>query len=97
VEVVFRDEAVADLEEIGDYIARESPQRARDFVAEMKARCIDIGDNPRAAPRLAGWGKNVRRVVFGSYLIAYRIDASRKEVVVLRVVHGARDIKRLKM
>lgn len=95
MDVVFRDEARGDLIEIGDYIAQDSRERARDFVARMKARCERIGDNPLAAPLRPKWGENVRGIVFGSYLIAYRIEGD--EVLILRVFHGARDISRLKI
>jgi toxin ParE1/3/4 len=38
--------AACDLEEIGDYIARDNPIRAVTFVAELRAHCEKICLNP---------------------------------------------------
>ena len=56
VDIVLREEAIADLEEIGDYIALDNPVRARSFVARIKARCLAIGRNPMAARLRPQWG-----------------------------------------
>lgn len=37
MKLVFSPKAAEDLEEIGDYIARDNPQRALSFVAEIEA------------------------------------------------------------
>lgn len=93
MDIVLREEAIADLEEIGDYIALDNPVRARSFVARIKARCLAIGRNPMAARLRPQWGVGVRGIVFKRYLIAYRVEGD--EVLILRVIHGARDIERL--
>ena len=40
--------AAHDLEEIGDYIARDNPIRAASFIAELRAQCEKICLNPQA-------------------------------------------------
>jgi plasmid stabilization system protein ParE len=70
VKVRFSDEARDDLRRIGDYIARESPVRARDFVRELRQRAMQLADNPLAfalVPRHEHSG--IRRRVFRNYLI----------------------------
>ena len=53
--------AEADLEDIGDYIARDSRQRALSFVRKLRERCVKIAQLPRAArlpqtsARASGW------------------------------------------
>jgi toxin ParE1/3/4 len=91
--VVLTDGALADIEEIGDYIKRDNPERAATFVVELRERCEAVGDNPTAARLRPKWGKGVRAVLHGDYVVAYRDEPD--EVVILRVVHGARDIDRL--
>jgi toxin ParE1/3/4 len=91
--VFVTDEAYTDIEEIGAYIERDNRARAATFVVELKQRCIAIGSNPQAARPRPKWGKGVRAVVYGNYIIAYRDEPD--EVVILRVIHGARDIDRL--
>jgi toxin ParE1/3/4 len=39
--------AEADLEAIGDYVARDNPRRALTFVREMRERCERIAEMPR--------------------------------------------------
>jgi len=90
MKVVITADALADLEQIGDYIDRNNPERARTFVAELVAKARSLADSPEAfplVPRYAGYG--VRRRVQGAYLIFYRVEESR--VAVLHILHGARD------
>ena len=45
MKVVLSDEALADLESIGDYIARDTPGRARSFVQELIATANQLADD----------------------------------------------------
>ncbi len=84
--------AIRDLEQIGDYIALNSPQRALSFVRELRAACLELGELPRAFPLVPRYAEQgVRYRVSGNYLILYRIAEQEARVDVLRVVHGARD------
>ena len=88
--VVFTDEAEADLEQIGDYIALDNPGRAISFVEELIDRCLTLAEMPRAfalVPRYEHTG--VRRLAHGRYLIFYRIGANSIEV--LHILNGAMD------
>ena len=88
--VVLTDEAEADLESSGDYIAASNPVRAVSFVQEIREQCERIADMPRAFSLIPRYEKSdIRRRVFGNYLIFYRIDADR--VTVLHILHGAMD------
>lgn len=83
-------EAEADLERIGDYIARDNPPRALTFVGELRAACLGLADFPDRfplAPRYAAEG--IRQRAHGNYLIFYRVDTG--SVTVLHVLHGAMD------
>lgn len=88
--VVLTAEAERDLEAIGDYIAQDNPGRALTFVRDLREQCEGLVDFPKRfplVPRYEPYG--VRRRVFGNYAIFYRADADR--VVVLHILHGARD------
>jgi len=83
-------EAEADLEQIVEYIAQDSPRRAVSFACELRRRCEDLATSAEAypfAPRYRHEG--IRRRVHGNYLIFYVVRAD--EVHVLHVLHGARD------
>jgi len=85
--------AEADLLGIGRHIALDNPDRAVSFVGELEMACISLRDNPLLHPVIRRRrGYEIRRRVHGNYLILYTITA--RDIVVLRVVHGAMDYDR---
>jgi toxin ParE1/3/4 len=90
VKVFFTDPAVEDLETIGDWIAKDNPERAASFMREVRQSCVDIGLWPLAHPIVMHrQADGLRRRVHGNYLIFYRVQSDTVEIV--RVLHGARD------
>jgi len=88
--VTLAREAEADLEAIGDYIARDNPTRAVTFVEEIVERCERLGQRPYAfalVPRYTHLG--IRKRTFGSYVIFYRVTDDIVEI--LHVLNAARD------
>jgi len=88
----FSTTAELDLEETGDYIARDNPKRAISFIAELKERCFLIVHAPYGSPLREDLGAGVRMVSFGRYLIFYTVHEDADEVRVERILHAARDI-----
>lgn len=79
-----------DLEEIGDYIAIDSPMNAAHFIGELREACQKIGRMPtgyRPRPEL---GEGLRSSALKSYTIFFVVEHD--EVLIVRVLHGARDI-----
>lgn len=94
MKVVLSAEALGDLEQIGDYIAQDNPDRARSFVAELLGKARDLGDMQHAFPIIPRYAHlGVRRRVHGNYLIFYRVEDAC--VTVIHVLHGARDYEAL--
>jgi toxin ParE1/3/4 len=93
VRVRLSPRALDDLAEITDWIARDDPARARTFVDELREACRDLGPFPRAYPPAPQFGETARRRLYGNYLIIYDLDDA--GVIVLTVVHAARDLDRL--
>jgi toxin ParE1/3/4 len=91
--VIFSPEAEADLQQIGDYIAEDNPRRAASFVQELVEHAVRIMDAPLAHPRRDDLAPGLLMAVHRSYLILFRIEAKRVEIA--RIVHGARDLKRI--
>jgi plasmid stabilization system protein ParE len=90
VKVAFSRSAERDVEEIGDWIAQDNPDRAISFVAELREACQAIGSSPRGCPLVDATRDPVlRRKVYGNYLIFYDIGPDAVEI--LRILHGARD------
>ena len=88
--VVLSNQAEIDLEEIGDYIASDSPARALSFVRELRVHFQQIAKAPLAYAQRPELGDGVRACTHGNYLILFIPDED--EVLVARVVHGRRDL-----
>ena len=90
---VFSEQAEADLTAIGLFIAEDSPQRALDFVAELRRRCAEIVEFPRAFRLRAEFGQGIRVAPHRTYLIFYSIRGS--WVLIEHIRHGARGLEDL--
>jgi plasmid stabilization system protein ParE len=92
--VVLTNEAEADLEQIGDWIARDNPMRAVTFVQTLRAKCLGLGDVPLGFPLVPRYERSgVRRRPFRDYLIFYLVNGDSVEV--LHVLHAAQDYERI--
>lgn len=92
-DVVFTVQAEHDLEEIGDYIAADNPSRAVSFVREIREHCLKISASPLAYVARPELGKDIRSCAHGRYLILFQ--SSDEDVLIVRVLHGARDLPAL--
>jgi toxin ParE1/3/4 len=86
--LVFSPRANADLEEIGDFIARDNPVRAAAFVEELHEHCAAILAAPASYAPREELGAGVRMAVHGRYLILFRANGD--VVRIERVLHSAR-------
>lgn len=90
MKVRFTAEAKADLQQIGDYIAKDNPSRALSFIDELEQKCLTIAASTEAFPLVPRYEQyGIRRRVHGSYLIFYRVEA--EQIVIVHVLHGAMD------
>jgi toxin ParE1/3/4 len=88
--LVFTDQAEADLEAIGDYIALDNPFRAVTFIQELRRDCMEVHTMPERYPLLDRHrSSGIRRRIHGNYLIFYRVSAGSVEI--LHILHGAMD------
>jgi toxin ParE1/3/4 len=94
VKVVFTEPAEEDLEDIADWIAKDNPPRAINFIQELREASLANGERANSFP-LVGFRQadGIRRRVHGNYLIFYRTVADAVEI--LHVLHGARDYESL--
>jgi len=91
--LVFSRLAEKDLEEIGDYIAADNPARALRFVREIRRHCGEIATSPLAYVARPELGPQIRACPHGRYLIYFQ--ALDDQIVIARVLAGARDLPRL--
>lgn len=96
MKVIFTTEATDDLIEIAVFIAAESPRAARQLAAALKSKAKDLA---LMAERflVVGQrdGRTIRRRVHGNYAIFYYVDSASRTVVIVRILHSARDHERI--
>jgi addiction module RelE/StbE family toxin len=80
--------ALADLETIGDFVARDNPNAAARIVKRIVDAVERLGDHPHLgrAGRIAG----TRELVIAEtpYVVPYRVIDD--DIQILAVIHGAR-------
>ena len=86
--------AVEDLSNIRDYIARDAPMYGQQFVEKILAAVEKLAEFPllgRQVPEAND--AEIRELLFQSYRILYRVEASAQRVLILAVVHGRRSLE----
>ena len=92
--VEFSRQAERDLEEIGDFIARDNPLAADRVVGALHTKCLLIAQRPLLYSVREDIAPGFRRALARPYGIWFQVLAS-KTVRIERVVHGARDLSAL--
>jgi plasmid stabilization system protein ParE len=85
--------APADLEEIADYIAHDSPRHAMRMLHLLHARIKEIARRPEIYRLRPEIGEEARLATVGSYVILFRIRGDM--VRIERVMHGSRNLIRI--
>lgn len=93
-QVHYSASAAQDLVEHSDFIARDKPVAAYDWVNQIESTCQVLAENPNIgqARRSHGFG-DCRSFTQGNYVIFFRAVANGIEVI--RIVRGERDLDRL--
>lgn len=80
-----------DLQDIEDFIARDSVLHAITFVDRLVESSDILLKNPHIGRIVPEFNRSdLREVLFGNYRIVYLLKDD--EIFILRVVHGARDL-----
>jgi toxin ParE1/3/4 len=82
-----------DMEEIGDFIAQDSPRHAARFLRLLHARMAEIARQPNLYQLRPEIAIDARLAALGSYIILFRIRNN--TVRIERVLHGSRDLLNL--
>jgi toxin ParE1/3/4 len=91
-EVLITKRAENDVEEIWDYISRDSEVAADKFIAELLDQVIKLETNPKSFPKIEeneALGVDCYfHLVYKSYRTVYRVQ--KDAVYIVRVIHGSR-------
>ena len=95
-QVIVTPKAERDLEQIGRYISLDNSEAAEHFCNDLYQTAQSLCRLPKRG-RIANQQRNVRRFIYKSYLILYRIDDEARTVEILRFWHAAQDRRRLRL
>jgi addiction module RelE/StbE family toxin len=84
MQIRFSAAAIADVEQIREYITRDNPAAAHRVAAALVAAADRLASNPRAG-RIGAMDGTFELIV-SPYILVYEIQ--RTEIVVARVWHG---------
>jgi len=84
------------LEQVGRYIALDDFKAAERFCEELFQAAKSLGRLPRRG-HMADRQRNIRWLIYKSYLIFYKIDEETRKVKILRFWHAAQDRRHLRL
>lgn len=88
----WTNQALADLEAIGNFIARDAPRVAQVFMDNMFEAVKRLAVFPRSGRVVPEIGhEDIREILFGSYRIVYVVGE--EEVNILTVFHASRPFR----
>lgn len=93
LKIVRTPAAASDLAAIADFIATDNLTAALGFYDEIDHLLSVIAEYPEIGEAVAHLSPGLRRFTLGNYLLFYLHIG--EEIVLIRVLHGARDIDRL--
>lgn len=86
--------AITDLENIRDYISKDSTFYASIFIEKVLSSVEKLSSLPQLGRQVSESNdENIREIVYHNYRIMYRVDNLR--ILVLAVLHGSRDLEKL--
>lgn len=88
----WSDIAEADLDQLYDYIARDVPYYAEQFVDRLIEAVGVLQEHPRIGRQVpeAEDREDVRELIFQSYRVIYLLET--EQVHILTVIHGSHDL-----
>lgn len=89
--VSFDPDAWAELDRIFAWVAKDNPRAAHDLVARIEAKVMRLATAELTHMGRPGLIEGTRELLEWPYIIVYKVYDERDEIVVLTIVHGARD------
>lgn len=91
MKVAFDPAARTELDDIFAWIAKDSPRAALAMVARIEAKVMRLETPELTHMGRPGLVEGTRELLEHPYIIVYEVREDRDEIVILSVVHGARD------
>jgi toxin ParE1/3/4 len=94
MKLVFDELALTDLENIFNWIVQDNPAAAKSVVERIFSSAEHLANFPQMGHAGRDSGSFEWVVPRLPYIVVYEIHRDREEVIVLAIVHGARDRER---
>jgi toxin ParE1/3/4 len=86
--IIWNDDSVTDVQEIGSYIAESNPENANNFIDELIESIEKLDDFP-ALGRLVKEDPFLRELIINSYRAIYQIQGS--DIRIIAIVSSRQD------
>jgi toxin ParE1/3/4 len=87
--VTFDPAASEELDRIYAWIAKDNPRAALNMVARIRAKVMRLETPELTHMGRMGLVEGTRELLEWPYIIVYKVDEGRNEIVVVSIVHGA--------
>jgi len=91
MKVTFEPAARDELNAIFAWIARDNPRAAFETIERIEEKVMRLATPGLTQMGRPGLVEGTRELLEWPYVIVYKIDEHRDEIVIVSVVHGARD------
>ena len=91
MKVTFEPAARDDLDRIFAWIATDNPRAALQMIARIEDKVMRLENPELTHMGRPGLVEGTRELLEWPYIIVYKVDGTRQEIVVVSVVHGAQD------
>ena len=93
MKVTFEPAAQDDLDRIFAWIAKDNSRAALEMIARIERRVMRLENRELTHMGRPGLIEGTRELLEWPYIIVYRIDDVRQEIVIVSISHGAQDRK----
>ena len=93
MKLVWTEPAETDLDKLFDYIARDAPIYAEQYIDRILAAVLKLTDIPRVGRKVPeADSDNIRELIVQSQRVIYAIDDDQDTVSILALVHVRQDL-----
>jgi toxin ParE1/3/4 len=89
--VTFEPAARDELDQIFDWIAKDNPRAAIAMIARIETKVMQLVHSELANMGRPGLVEGTRELIEWPYIVVYRVHEDREEIVIVSIMHGARD------
>ena len=95
MKIAWSKPAVTDLNNIREYISKDSQRYASIFTAKLISAVDRLAEFPQSGRIVPEMNRHdIREVIYQHYRIIYKIESD--QLIIMTVVHGGRDLSRWK-